>query len=189
MESNASVEIIFTPGATTSGYPIYPNVGPQLLKEARLSLSSVAPTEITSIPEAGVEPVKYSGPELPAEDTKITPKLFFAFVIACVIESEMCGYPPPKLMEIISAPAPPNLVGLELHWIAFTISPSSAAPLEFNALALINCTPGATPRYFPKEPPPSLPTIPATCVPWPITSSSVNSSATKLLLFIIVKSG
>ena len=34
---------------------------------------SVAPTEITSIPDAGEPPEKYSGPELPAEDTVITP--------------------------------------------------------------------------------------------------------------------
>ena len=76
------MEIILIPGATTSGNPKYRKVGPQLLKEAKLSFLSVAPTDITSIPEAGVEPVKYSGPELPADETKITPKLSFAFVIA-----------------------------------------------------------------------------------------------------------
>ncbi|MBA7662751.1 hypothetical protein ES703_70782 [subsurface metagenome] len=63
-------------------------------------------------------------------------------------------------MDTISAPAPPEWVGLELHSIALIISPSSN-PLSLPALALINKTPEATPRYSPEDPLPSPAIIPA----------------------------
>src|SRR3989338_2586595 len=150
------VECIATPGATISGFILLSDVGPRLLNEGTLSLSSTAPTVIGALAHPGDNIVLLYGPLLPAATTTTThfaTALSTAFDIASV-PSHVCNLAP-RLMLITSAPL---LTAQSIPDIILDVYPE---PYLFRTFTLKRFAPYATPLYVGSF----EATMPATCVP------------------------
>ncbi|VVB93031.1 Uncharacterised protein [uncultured archaeon] len=107
------MELIVTPGATTSGSSLPNADGPRLLNDAIVSsettavvLSSDAPTVITFFDDPGVDIVPVPGPSFPAATTTTTPLSTAASdtIFNKSVNSSVGCEEPPRDMLIILAP-------------------------------------------------------------------------------------
>src|SRR6266511_45284 len=147
-------EVMLTPGAKMSTQV------PKLENEARLSLMSVAPTVIAAGTRAGLK-LQALALLLPAAMAYVTPEL----IELATALSNVVSMPPPRLMLATA--------GVTLLAVTQSMPAATCAvvplPLQFRTRTATSCTPLATPYCDP-------PTVPATCVPWPLQSSAVPPS-------------
>src|SRR5262245_57066743 len=141
-------EVMLWPGAKMSTHP------PKLENEARASVLVVAPTVMASAARAG-EVLHASLLSLPAAIAYTTP----AATERRTASSSARSAPPPRLM----------LATAGFVWLAVTQSMPATTPAvepepeQLNTRTAYSITFLATPKVLP-------PTVPATCVPWPLQS-------------------
>src|SRR5688572_17473289 len=121
-------------------------------------------TPITFLPRPGaLAEYRPLAPLLPIEATTTMPLLTSRDAATAV---GYCGHwnAAPMLMLRMSMPS------LSARSIAAIMISDVVEPLHPNTRYAPNVTPGATPRIAP-----FAPTMPATCVPWPLQSSGIGS--------------
>src|SRR6266508_4322951 len=123
-------------------------------------LMSVAPTVIAAGTRAGLK-LQALALLLPAAMAYVTPEL----IELATALSNVVSMPPPRLMLATA--------GVTLLAVTQSMPAATCAvvplPLQFRTRTATSCTPLATPYCDP-------PTVPATCVPWPLQSSAVPPS-------------
>ena len=169
-------EIIFTPGATTSGFASLPRAGPRLEKSAITSsrmltvrLSSIAPTVTADGLIPGVVIVARSGPEFPAAIATNIPSfhsLSTAATKGSFLKDPVARPPSERETTFILN----SFLLSKTHCIPAAMSDACPCPPLSITFIPIMCAKGATPACFPSDKKPFPATAPAMNVPCPLSS-------------------
>src|SRR6266545_4452211 len=151
-----AVSLVFTDDTIATPGPKMSRQRPKLENDARRSVRSVAPTVIAAGTRAGLK-LQALALLLPAAIAYVTPAEMDRFTAASI---DALG-PPPRLMF-----ATAGLIALRVtQLMPATTLPTLPLPLQSSTRTATSWTRLATPNSAP-------PTVPATCVPWPLQSSA-----------------